>query len=76
LPYAKIIHIDIDPASISKTVRVDIPIVGDVKPVLEQMLEMIKESPKNPIKKDWSFGGIKLGNGKQLTAWNLTVKVL
>jgi len=43
-PYAKIIHIDIDPASISKTVRVAIPIVGDVKQVLEQMLGMIKES--------------------------------
>jgi len=44
-PYAKIIHIDIDPASISKTVRVDIPIVGEVKPVLELMIELIKESP-------------------------------
>ena len=50
-PYAKIIHIDIDPASISKTVKVDVPIVGDVKPVLEQMLEMIKESDKKPGKK-------------------------
>jgi acetolactate synthase-1/2/3 large subunit len=50
-PYAKIIHIDIDPASISKTVRVDIPIVGDIKPVLEQMLELIKESHKKPHKK-------------------------
>jgi acetolactate synthase-1/2/3 large subunit len=50
-PYAKIIHIDIDPASISKTVRVDIPIVGDVKPVLEHMLELIKESAKKPNKK-------------------------
>ena len=50
-PYAKIIHIDVDPASISKTVRVDIPIVGDVKPVLEQMLELIKENPKKPNKK-------------------------
>ena len=50
-PYAKIIHIDIDPASISKTVRVDIPIVGDVKPVLELMLELIKESSKKPNKK-------------------------
>jgi acetolactate synthase-1/2/3 large subunit len=50
-PYAKIIHIDIDPASISKTVKVDIPIVGDVKPVLEQMLELIKESKKKPNKK-------------------------
>jgi len=50
-PHAKIIHIDIDPASISKTVKVDIPIVGDVKPVLEQMLEMIKESRKKPNEK-------------------------
>lgn len=50
-PYAKIIHIDIDPASISKTVQVDVPIVGDVKPVLEQMLELIKESEKKPNKK-------------------------
>jgi acetolactate synthase I/II/III large subunit len=50
-PYAKIIHIDVDPASISKTVKVDIPIVGDVKPVLEQMLELIKESQKKPNKK-------------------------
>ena len=50
-PYAKIIHIDIDPASISKTVRVDIPIVGEVKPVLESMLELIKESSTKPNKK-------------------------
>jgi acetolactate synthase-1/2/3 large subunit len=50
-PYAKIIHIDVDPASISKTVRVDIPIVGEVKPVLDQMLELIKESKKKPSKK-------------------------
>ena len=50
-PYAKIIHIDVDPASISKTVKVDIPIVGDVKPVLDQMLELIKESKKKPSKK-------------------------
>ena len=50
-PYAKIIHIDVDPASISKTVRVDIPIVGEVKPVLELMIELIKESSKKPDKK-------------------------
>jgi len=50
-PYAKIIHIDIDPASISKTVKVDIPIVGDVKPVLEQMIELINESKKKTNKK-------------------------
>ncbi|MDO9268758.1 MAG: acetolactate synthase 3 large subunit [Methylobacter sp.] len=50
-PYAQIIHIDVDPASISKTVKVAIPIVGEVKPVLEQMLEMIRESKKKPSKK-------------------------
>ncbi|MGR9045983.1 MAG: acetolactate synthase 3 large subunit [Gammaproteobacteria bacterium] len=50
-PHSKVIHIDVDPASISKTVKVDIPIVGQVKPVLEQMIELIKESKKHPSKK-------------------------
>ena len=49
-PYAKIIHIDVDPASISKTVKVDVPIVGEVKPVLDQMLEMIRETRYQPSK--------------------------
>ena len=40
----KIIHIDIDPSSISKRVKVDIPIVGDVKDVLAEMIAMIKET--------------------------------
>jgi acetolactate synthase-1/2/3 large subunit len=44
----KIIHIDIDPSSISKRVKVDIPIVGDVKDVLGEMLAMIHESPLRP----------------------------
>ncbi|MCK9594740.1 MAG: biosynthetic-type acetolactate synthase large subunit [Candidatus Omnitrophica bacterium] len=47
---AKIIHIDIDPSSISKNVKVDIPIVGDVKNVLGQLLEEIK---KGPDTRDW-----------------------
>ena len=41
---AKIIHIDIDPTSISKNVDVDIPIVGDVGDVLDKMLELLKTS--------------------------------
>jgi len=45
-PHAKIIHIDIDPASISKTVRVDVPIVGEVGPVLDDMIEMLRTSEK------------------------------
>jgi len=40
----KIIHIDIDPSSISKRVKVDIPIVGDVKDVLIELIAQIKES--------------------------------
>jgi acetolactate synthase I/II/III large subunit len=44
----KIIHIDIDPSSISKRVKVDIPIVGDVKDVLQEMLAQIKESQQRP----------------------------
>jgi acetolactate synthase-1/2/3 large subunit len=44
----KIIHVDIDPSSISKRVKVDIPIVGDVKDVLIEMIAMIKESSNKP----------------------------
>ena len=42
--YADIIHIDIDPANIGKIVEVDYPIVGDVKIVLNKMIEKIKDS--------------------------------
>ena len=44
----KIIHIDIDPSSISKRVKVDIPIVGDVKDVLAELIAMIQESGLKP----------------------------
>jgi len=44
----KIIHIDIDPSSISKRVKVDIPIVGDVKDVLTELIAMIRESGTRP----------------------------
>lgn len=46
---AKIIHVDIDPSSISKIINADYPIVGDVKSVLEEMLPRIKNevSPAN-----------------------------
>ncbi|MCB1648708.1 MAG: acetolactate synthase 3 large subunit [Pseudomonadales bacterium] len=43
-PGAKILHVDIDPASISKTVAADVPIVGSVTSVLEEMLELIRTS--------------------------------
>lgn len=44
----KIIHIDIDPSSISKRVKVDVPIVGDVKDVLTELIAMIKEATTLP----------------------------
>lgn len=47
-PGARIVHIDIDPASISKTVEVDVPIVGPVDSVLKEMLALIKESKQSP----------------------------
>lgn len=42
----RIIHIDIDPSSISKRVRVDVPLVGDVGEVLQSMLTLIESQPK------------------------------
>jgi acetolactate synthase-1/2/3 large subunit len=42
-PHAKIIHIDIDPTSISKNVKVDLPIVGDCKNVLSKILSLFEE---------------------------------
>ena len=63
-PDAKIIHIDIDPASISKVVKVDIPIVGDVDDVLTTMLEMLKEDNAANVDDD----ALK-GWWKQITQW-------
>ena len=47
-PNAKIVHIDIDPSSISKNVRVDIPIVGDIKDVMNDMMVIFKELKQKP----------------------------
>ncbi|MCK5363081.1 MAG: acetolactate synthase 3 large subunit [Gammaproteobacteria bacterium] len=47
-PGAKIVHIDIDPSSIAKTVKVDVPIVGPVKSVLADMLGMLNETNRRP----------------------------
>lgn len=55
-PHAKILHIDIDPTSIRKNVRVDLPIVGDVKNVLVSLNKSLKEQVKTQwaeIRKAW-----------------------
>ena len=46
-PNARIIHIDIDPAEISKNVRVDIPIVGNARSILKMLVEFISELNKS-----------------------------
>ncbi len=55
--HAKIVHIDIDPTSISKNVVVDIPIVGDAKKVLQQILQILKKAKytkvKTPKRTEW-----------------------
>lgn len=56
-PNAKIVHIDIDPATIDKNIRVHCPIVGDAKQVLKQMLELIPSDLKVD-RREW-FGRIE-----------------
>jgi acetolactate synthase-1/2/3 large subunit len=47
-PQAKIIHLDIDPSSISKNIKVDVPIVGDVKKVLQELNKLVKKTKTEP----------------------------
>jgi acetolactate synthase-1/2/3 large subunit len=49
-PHATVIHIDIDPTSISKSVRVDLPIVGDCKRVVSKMLSLIEQEEIDSFK--------------------------
>jgi len=59
-PQAKIIHVDVDPASISKTVPAHIPIVGDVSAVLNEFISKIKESSASLDLASW---------WEQINAW-------
>lgn len=47
-PYARIVHVDVDPASISKNVKVDVPIVGEVDQVLKALIKEIKGREEKP----------------------------
>ncbi len=55
-PGSKKIHVDIDPSSVNKNVRVDLPVIGDVASVLEDMIKVWKARQVQP-------------NGKALAAW-------
>ncbi|MDB5802186.1 MAG: acetolactate synthase 3 catalytic subunit [Rhodocyclales bacterium] len=61
----KIIHIDIDPSSISKRVKVDVPIVGDVKEVLEELARLIEAEKPNPENASAWWRQINEWRGKQ-----------
>lgn len=61
-PNAKIVHIDIDPTSIRKNVRVDVPVVGDVRLVLKDMIQVLKET-----KGQWA--AVRASWLKQIDTW-------
>ncbi|TAL39241.1 MAG: biosynthetic-type acetolactate synthase large subunit [Spirochaetes bacterium] len=63
IPEAKVIHIDIDPASVSKSVQVDIPIVGDCKAVLHEMTKIVKP----PQIQEWVDAILKMKKENPLT---------
>jgi len=72
---AKIIHVDIDPTSISKNVVVDIPIVGDAKRVLQQIFQALRKpkyrTAKNPQRTDW-LGQIEKWKQERPMAYNMS----
>jgi acetolactate synthase-1/2/3 large subunit len=62
-PNAKIIHIDIDPTSIRKNIRVDVPVVGDVKKVLTVLNKEVRSGEKS------QWGAVRKKWLKQIDAW-------
>ena len=66
----KIIHIDIDPSSISKRVRVDVPIVGNVQDVLVDMLALLDAEPNKPQIADW-WGEIEGWRARQCMKYTM-----
>lgn len=66
-PTARIVHIDIDPASISKTIQADVPIVGPAKVVLEDMVQLVKDSKNVRMPMPLKPGGNKSMNGVVVT---------
>lgn len=68
-PNAKIVHIDIDPAEIGKNVRVDLPIVGDIKTVLDELLKLIGEKGKSTLVRAHSRFKAKISNELWKPQW-------
>ncbi|KQY36230.1 acetolactate synthase 3 large subunit [Rhizobium sp. Root483D2] len=77
-PNSKKIHIDIDPSSINKTVRVDVPIIGDIGNVLDDMVRVWRASAKDADKtrlKDW-WDGIARWRGRNSLAYKMNDDVI
>jgi acetolactate synthase-1/2/3 large subunit len=74
----RIVHIDIDPSSISKRVKVDVPIVGDVAGVLDELIKLIKASKEKAdekaIKAWWTQ--IELWRAKDCLKYNRTSTII
>ncbi len=78
-PEAKKIHIDVDPSNISKNVKVDVPIVGDVKKVLQQLLPLVSAlDTKDWIQtiKNWKEEHpLRYNNGKYIRMQHVIQKI-
>ena len=77
-PYAQVIHVDVDPASISKTINADIPIVGGAKQVINEMLKQLDKTEAKPdktaINKWWKL--IKSWQSQKSFAYETTEGVI
>lgn len=65
-PEAKIVHIDIDPSSISKNVPVDVPIVGSVSSVLDDLIQLIEASDHAPVDRSTNPWWQQIGEWRKL----------
>jgi acetolactate synthase-1/2/3 large subunit len=71
-PHATVMHIDIDPTSISKTVNADIPVVGDAKLVLQQFIELLAQGDNKQeydALRDW-WQDIEQWRGKKCLSYD------
>ncbi len=74
----KIIHVDIDPASISKRVKVDVPIVGGVSDVLDEMIKILKASKERPDEKamkSW-WSQVELWRSRECLKFNNSSEII
>lgn len=73
-PHAKVVHIDIDPTSIRKNVKVDVPVVGDIKRVLTVLNKLLKEEGNEQwaeVRKAWHKQIDEWRNERPMTyTWN------